>query len=224
MEQKALERQALQVQWKTEKRLLTLEKVPVLELSLSYPQISGGSRGGERISRYYEKLAQAWRSRWSRESYWHSCLELAACREAGRAFRPWQARLEGEVRFQDEKLLSIRMDAWEVRGNRRPLQVRTGDNWALPEGYPLPRSALLPRGWKRRELIAHLREQGEARRMSGDCFLDRDFARKLPRALSLARCCRTQEGLEFYIPQCALAPAAEGAVTFSLALEERPSP
>ena len=59
---------ALSVDWPEEKRLLTLEKVPVLELSLSYPRLSGGGRGGERISRYYAKLAQAWKSRWGRET------------------------------------------------------------------------------------------------------------------------------------------------------------
>ena len=59
-------------------------------------------------------------------------------------------------------------------------------------------------------------DQGEARRAAGDCFLDRDFAQKLPRALSPRRCCRTEEGWEFYLPQCALAPAVEGVVTLSL--------
>ena len=53
-----------QVQWKEEKRVLTLEKIPVLELDLSFPQLTGGGRGGERISRYYQRLAGAWRSRW----------------------------------------------------------------------------------------------------------------------------------------------------------------
>ena len=45
-----------QVQWKEEKRVLTLEKIPVLELELSVPQLTGGGRGGERISRYYQRL------------------------------------------------------------------------------------------------------------------------------------------------------------------------
>ena len=49
-----------QVQWKEEKRVLTLEKIPVLEMDLSVPQLTGGGRGGERISRYYQRLAGAW--------------------------------------------------------------------------------------------------------------------------------------------------------------------
>ena len=127
-----------QVQWKEEKRVLTLEKIPVLELDLSFPQLAGGGRGGERISSYYQRLAGAWRSRWGRETYWNACLDLVRCREASRPFRPWAAKLSGEVLFQDEGTLSIRMDAREVRGDGRPLQVRTGDLWKLPEGVPLP--------------------------------------------------------------------------------------
>lgn len=60
---------------------------------------------------------------------------------------------------------------------------------------------------------------GEVRRAAGDCFLDPDFGTKLRRALSPHRCCRTPEDLEFYIPQCALAPAAEGVVTLTFPLK-----
>ena len=215
MKDKTPERPALQVQWKTEKKLLTLEKIPVLELTLSYPQTLGGGAGGARINRYYQKLAQAWRSRWGRETYCWACIDLVRCREAGRRFHAWQACLEGEVRFQDADGLSIRMDAREIRGDGRPLQVSTGDNWTLPDGVPLPSGRCLPRK-RRNRLVKELQAQGEARRAAGDCFLDRDFAQRLPRTLSPHRCCRTAEGWEFYIPQCVLAPAVEGVVTFSL--------
>lgn len=212
MEKRSPERPALQIQWKTEQRVLTLERVPVLELTLSYPQAAGGGRGGARISRYYQKLAQVWQDRWGRETYWWACIDRV---QKGARFAPWTARLEGSVRFQNEDLLSIRMDAWETRGDGRPLQVSAGDNWQLPDGVPLPAGSCLPRRGRNR-LIQALLAQGEARRAAGDCFLDRDFAQKLPRALSPRRCCRTEDGWEFYLPQCALAPAVEGVVTLSL--------
>ena len=59
MTKKKSERPLPRVQWNQEKRVFTLEKVPVLELSLSWPQVTDGSRGGERISRYYRRLAGA---------------------------------------------------------------------------------------------------------------------------------------------------------------------
>lgn len=211
-----------QVQWKEVKRVLTLEKRPVLEMNLSWPQIVGGGRGGERISRYYFRLAQAWQTRWGRETYWQACLDFAQAQEQSRLFHPWTAQLSGAVLFQDGETLSLRMDAWEIHGDGKPIQVRTGDIWKLPEGVPLPVGSYFPgrRRW-RHHLIPMLQEQGERRREAGDCFLDADFSKKLHWVISPGRCSRTAEGLEFYAPQGVLAPAAEGVVTFTFSWESR---
>ena len=209
------------VLWQEERRTLSLQGEPVLDYTLSRPRIQAGGQGGRRVDRYYQRLAEVWRRRWDRALYWQSCLDLARCRDLARPFQPWQARLEGRVLFQDQESLSIRLDAEELHGDGRPLQVRMGDLWSLPEGVPLPVAHCFPgarRWW--RHLTRKLREHGEVRRAAGDCFLDPDFGPRLRQFLSPHRCCRTPEGLEFYIPQCALAPAAEGVVTFSLPLNE----
>ena len=210
------------VDWQEERQTLSLQGEPVLEYALVRPQIRDGGRGGRRLDRYYQHLAEVWRRRWSRALYWHACLDLARCREQSHPFHPWQAHLEGRVLFQDQDSLSIRLDAEEVHGDGRPLRVRMGDVWSLPEGVPLPAGACFPgdrRWWL--HLTRKLREQGEVRRAAGDCFLDPDFGPRLRQFLSPHRYCRTPEGLEFYVPQCALAPAAEGVVAFSLPLERK---
>ena len=186
------------VLWQEERQTLSLQGEPVLEYALVRPQIRDGGRGGRRLDRYYQHLAEVWRRRWSRALYWHACLDLARCREQSRPFHPWQAHLEGRVLFQDQDSLSIRLDAEEVHG----------------DGFPGDR-----RWWL--HLTRKLREQGEVRRAAGDCFLDPDFGPRLRQFLSPHRYCRTPEGLEFYVPQCALAPAAEGVVAFSLPLERK---
>ena len=212
-----------QVQWKEEKRVLTLEKIPVLELDLSFPQLTGGGRGGERSAattsgwRGPGGAAGAGRPTGTPVWIWR------ACREVSRPFRPWAARLSGEVLFQDEGTLSIRMDAREVRGDGRSLQVRTGDLWKLPEGGPSAGAELFSGG---PAVVAPPDPQapgaGGGQAAAGDCFLDPDFGGRLRRWLSPYRCCRTPEGLEFYVPQCTLAPSAEGVVTFSLPLSPEP--
>ena len=210
------------VLWQEERQTLSLQGEPVLEYALVRPQIRDGGRGGRRLDRYYQHLAEVWRRRWSRALYWHACLDLARCREQSHPVHPWQAHLEGRVLFQDQDSLSIRLDAEEVHGDGRPLRVRMGDVWSLPEGVPLPAGACFPgdrRWWL--HLTRKLREQGEVRRAAGDCFLDPDFGPRLRQFLSPHRYCRTPEGLEFYVPQCALAPAAEGVVAFSLPLERK---
>ena len=210
---------AWEVRWKREHSTLKLQGEPVVEMELSWPQIVQSGAGSRRINRYYEHLTRQWRERWGRTIYWQACLELARCQREGESFSPWEVFLEGQVLFQDGGTLSIRMDAREIRGTGRPLRVCSGDIWMIPEGVPLPVRTYFPgdrRWW--RHLVVKLREQGEARRSVGDCFLDLDFAQKLEQALSPHRCCRIPEGLEFYIPQCALAPAAEGIVTLTAPL------
>lgn len=202
------------VNWKSEKRIRKLRGEPVLQVALSWPEIQRGGSGGRRVSRYYRQVVQTWEKRWERTLYCRACLDLAACRESGRPFHPWSARLEGQVTFQDEKILSVVMDAWEDWGDGRPLQVRTADLWTVPDGRPLSKGRCWPGRRERRELFAALAEQGEERRKRGDCFLDPDFAKKLPRALSWRRCARTEEGLEYYIPQGVLAVPVEGVVSF----------
>ena len=132
------------VLWQEERQTLSLQGEPVLEYALVRPQIRDGGRGGRRLDRYYQHLAEVWRRRWSRALYWHACLDLARCREQSRPFHPWQAHLEGRVLFQDQDSLSIRLDAEEVHGDGRPLRVRMGDVWSLPEGVPLPAGACFP--------------------------------------------------------------------------------
>lgn len=210
---------AWEVRWKREHTVLKLQGEPVVEMELSWPQIIQSGAGSRRVNRYYEHLANEWRERWRKKIYWQACLELVRCRNEGECFSPWQTFLEGQVVFQSEDTLSIRMDAREIWGNGRPLRVCSGDIWMVPEGVPLPVRTYFPgdrRWW--RNLVIKLKEQGEARRSGGDCFLDVDFKNKLEQALSPHRCCRTQEGLEFYIPQCTLAPAAEGILTLTAPL------
>ena len=65
------------VLWQEERQTLSLQGEPVLEYALVRPQIRDGGRGGRRLDRYYQHLAEVWRRRWSRALYWHACLDLA---------------------------------------------------------------------------------------------------------------------------------------------------
>lgn len=210
--------QTWQVVWKKDEKELKLRGEPVLHMELTWPQVEKGGSGGRRVSRYYRQVVRAWRERWEKTLYCRACLDVAACREAGRTFRTWSARLEGRVTFQDGEILSVVMDAWEDWGDGRPLQVRTADLWTLPDGRPLSRGRCWPGRRERRVLFASLAEQGEQRRKGGDCFLDGDFAKKLPRALSWRRCARRPEGLEYYAPQGTVALPVEGVVAFQAPL------
>lgn len=207
----------MQVNWRQEEKTLTLEGEPVLEYSLSWPEIAGAGLGGWWISRYYDRLARQWRRRWEREVYWSACLELSGLRERSRPFTPWQGALTGEVALWKDGLLSLRFQGWEVRGDGRPARVRWGDVWQVREGAPCPLRTLKKgeKNWKKR-LWKELVRQGEERRRAGDCFLDGDWAEKARRFHPLRDYCLTEEGIEVSLPQCAASPAAEGCPVFLL--------
>ena len=215
------EQKAVQVVWRSEERTLTLEGEPVLRYALSWPQVEGAGLGGRWISRCYARLAGHWRRRWEREVYWAACLELAARREESKPFTPWTGELSGETVLLRDGVLSLRFFGSEVRGDGRPARVRWGDVWNLREGAPKPLKSLFSgeKGWKKRLWQSAVR-QGEERRQAGDCFLDGDCARKAKKTCPLRGWCLTEEGVEFSLPQCAAAPAAEGCPVFTLPLEK----
>ncbi len=216
------ERGEPRVIWEEERRTLTLQGEPVLEFSLSWPQVEGAGLGGRWISRYYARLAGSWRRRWEREVYWMACLELAQRRAASRPFTPWTGELRGETALLDKGTLSLRFWGSEVRGTGRPARVRWGDVWNLREGAPKPLKELYngARGWKRR-LWRSIAKQGEARRQAGDLILDGDWVKKARAARPLKDYCLTEQGVEVALPQCAAAPAAEGCPVFTVPLAEQ---
>lgn len=209
------------VVWTEEERTLTLEGEPVLKFSLSCPRVEDGGLGGRWINRYYARLSRSWRRRWEREVYWLACLDLAAHREAARPFTPWTGELRGETALLRDGTLSLRFFGSEVRGDGRPARVRWGDVWNLREGAPKPLKELYPgKKGRKKQLWRDVLRQGEERRQAGDCFLDPDWAKKAKKNHLLRGWCLTEGGVEFSLPQCAAAPAAEGCPVFTLPLEE----
>ena len=208
----------IRVDWRQERRVLTLEGETVLEYTLAWPQIEGAGLGGRWIGRYYARLAKSWRRRWEREVYWQACLELANRRAAAKPFIPWSGELSGETVLFQDGLLSLRFFGAERRGDGRTARVRWGDVWTVREGAPKTLHALFAgeKGWRGR-LWQSLLRQGEERRQAGECFLDRDWSRKVQAAHPFQGWCLTEEGVEVSLPQCAAAPAAEGCPAFTLA-------
>lgn len=210
-----------EVVWHEERRTLTLEEEPVLEYTLSWPEVVGAGLGGRWISRYYAYMAKTWRLRWQREVYWKACLELARRRAASRPFTPWSGKLTGEVALLEHGVLSLRLEGEEIRGDGKPCRVRWGDVWNVREGAPRPLREFLgkKRGWKKR-LLAQIIQQGGERKAAGDCFLDQGWEQRVRRLLPAQEFCLTPDGLEFAFPQGAISPAAEGNPVFCIPLSE----
>lgn len=210
--------QSKNITWKETSRTLTLTGEPVLELALSWPVVE--NKQMKRISRYYERLSCRWKEHWEREGYWQACSDLAQQREQSRPFRVWRAALSGQVMLDRDGYLSIAMMAREVRGDGRALEYRWGDTWRWEDGGSVTLKELFcyRRKWKKqleRELFQAAREC----RSQGVC-LDEPKAGAVRRWLREGNFVLGDEKIIFYVPQCTIAPAVEGAVALSAALPE----
>lgn len=210
-----------EVVWLEMGETLTLEGEPVLEYSISWPEVRGAGLGGKWISRYYRRLAECWKVRWRTRVYWLACLSLARCREESRPFVPWKGELQGKVTFLRDGLLSLKLEGEEIREPGRPCRVCWGDSWKVREGAPCLPGELpgLGKGWKKRARKAIV-EQGRAGQSRGEFFPDEDWEEKLRRRLPIQGLYMTQEGVELALPQSVLASGAEGTPTFLICPKE----
>lgn len=204
------------IAWVQEQKTLTLTGEPVLELSLTRPVFSGEGPLIAPAERYYARVARRWAEHWSRERYIDACMELVLLREKSKNFIPWQCGLSGEITLNDGEYLSIRMEARERRGDNRVLCYRWGDVWRWADGAVVTLGELFSgrRHW-RRSIHRQLLQAAERKTEEGTVFLPK-WRRGLCRWCDFRRFALTGEAIELYCPQCTVAPAAEGALTFHL--------
>lgn len=205
------------ITWIEKRQTLSAEETPVLNYEIKLPQLTGKTAAVSRIDRCYEKTARVWEQRWKERVF--PLAEQAYRGNDGtrRPFSAWHTWVRGEIAQMDAEFLSVRVEAGEVRDSGKPCLMRWGEIWDLRSGTPCPAGNFFSERWKwKRGVLAQVLEQGKARRIAGDCFLDRDWEGKIGKMLLWREPCLTQQGMEFYLPQCALTPAAEGVPVFSV--------
>ncbi len=213
-----------EIRWQEEQKELTLTGEPVLTLTLSRPQLRGPGPLPRAANRYYEHLSQHWLRHWSRETYLSACCTLALQRERSKPFTPWSAALSGQVTLLDEQYLSLSLTVREDQGEGPPLEYRWGDVWSWRTGAPVPLGDFFPnvRNWRgglRQALTQAVPEQ-----VGADPLPSPALRSALRRWFPSRRFALTQEGMEFYFPQCTLAPAEQGAPAVLLPQSALPHP
>lgn len=213
---------AEKVTWNEKNRTLSMDEEPILVYELRCPKLEGKTGRTRRIDRYYRKMETIWEKRWQGQLYARACAELNARRAASRQFDPWRCRLTGEVTLEDGMQLALRMEVQEIYGDGKPCLLRWGEIWDLENGAPVTVRALWGRkeNW-RREVHRQIREQINRRQASGECFFDRGWEEELPKLLRRIEPGSTEQGLEIYLPQGAIAPSVEGVPTFTVCRREK---
>lgn len=199
-------------------QLLRCEGEPVLAVSLCRPKLPEERAALRRVERYYRRLAQVWKKRWTSALYALACEAARSARESSRPVEVWRAELHFTVTYQDEALLSLLLQIREQRCGGAVIELRQGDTWDLTTGAPRTLASFFPsaRGVKRR-LLAAAGEQIQERLAGGESEYYEDWPRLLRRRFSPERFYLTAaDCLTFFYPPSVLSPPLEGFPTFSL--------
>lgn len=194
------------------------EGTPVLTLSLRWPKLPDDRASFRRISRYYQQAADVWRKRWQTVLYPRACEAVSAAWERSRPFRPWEARGDYSVTYDQNGLLSLRLESYEYTGGAHGVTVLCGDVWDIASGTPRPLYSFFPSARRpKRFLLAEAAKQIETRVASGESLYYSDWARRLAADFSPERFYLTPDGkISFFYPLYTLAPYAEGIPTFTV--------
>ena len=196
----------------------TVEGIPVLTASVTLPRPEPLSdKVSRRIHRYYQLQCRAYLRYCERWLLPQAEAEYRAALAASAPLPCFRAELGYRVTYNEGGLWSLYTQSREVTLPGQALVTRRGDTWDLAAGYPVPLSGFFPprSPWKRRLLdlaAAEIQRQEKA----GVARYHDAWRRELRRHFNAQNFYLTTEGLSFFFPMYAIAPAAEGIPAFTL--------
>lgn len=208
-----------QIKFSSYKQSNRLQEQVVLEKVWVVPSVKGTGFPVHKWNDYYQKVMHQWQKRWDRELYWRSGIAFATSMEQGRAFLPWKAELTQTVTYQSETVLSLVTEVREQWGKTQCRLIKYGDVWHLSSGIPaLPWEFLNEKNGKK-HLKQKLYQQFQEMRQREDSHLPELTQKQFCKLCHIDQFARTEQGLEFYIPQRTLIQGQEGMLTFFIPLD-----
>ena len=197
----------------------TVEGIPVLTAAVELPQPQGADAVSRRIRRYYQAQCKAFLRYCERWLFPQAEAEYRAALAASAPLPCFRAELGYRVTYNSGGLWSLYTQSREVTGHT--LLTRRGDTWDLTVGYPVPLSAFFPaRSPWRRQLLELAAEDIQRQERAGIARYDPEWRKKL-RRFNSRNYYLTEEGLTYFFPMYAIAPAAEAIPAFTLPYGQR---
>ena len=196
----------------------TEDGIPVLTASCSLPQpVKPQGAAARRVRRYYQlqrrcffRYCETWLLPQARAEY-HAALA------ASRPLLCFRAVLGYRVSWNQDGLWSLYTHPRETCPGSPPLLGRRGDTWDLAAGYPVPLKAFFPgvRSWKG-TLLAFAAGEIARQEAAGVARYHDHWRQALRRHFNPQNYYLTEDGLAFFYPMYAIAPAVEGTPVFTL--------
>ena len=195
-------------------RVWDVEGVPVLRARAVLPCPSDGRRW-RRIAAFYRLQSQMFFRRCQGELRRCAEREYRIALEHSAPLPCFAASLEFRETYRAGRLWSLYTELREDTVPGPPWRVRWGDTWDLRSGYPAGLSDFFPPRvrWKR-ELLSVAAAEIERQEKRGLSRYHPDWRKRLRRYFNPRNYYLTPEGLAFFFPMYALAPALEGIPCF----------
>ena len=195
-----------------------VEGIPVLSASVSLPQpVPAADKVSRRIRRYYQAQCRAFLRYCEKTLLPQAAAEYRAALAASAPLPHFRAELSYRVTYNGGGLWSLYTQSREVTLPGRTLLSRWGDTWDLAAGYPVPLKAFFPgvRSWKG-TLLAFAAGEIARQEAAGVARYHDHWRQALRRHFNPQNYYLTEDGLAFFYPMYAIAPAVEGTPVFTL--------
>lgn len=205
----------------TQTQVLTHQDTPLIYLTIALPQSDQRNALARRFNRYYQAQRRGY-AHYVR----HQLLPLAIglwqqAQDQGVLFTPFTATLYHHITYQDGQYLSLYT---QTKDNLPPTTLqRRGDTWDMHGGFLVPIHTFLPQKHRYKAHLATLAlAQIQALETQGVAQFHPNIGKSLlKRRLNPHHYYLTPQGLCFFYPMYAIAPAVEQIPTFLCPLEDR---
>ncbi len=133
---------------------LTEGMAPMVNVHITYPEVSGGTaRGMRRINRFYRSAAQSCLSYAKRTLLPAAVNDYKYRMENGFPFFPYEAVYTYTVTWNEGRCLSLFTELYEYTGGAHGYTTRYGDTWRTSSGWPMEMARFFPKGTHYRKLL-----------------------------------------------------------------------
>lgn len=213
-----MKRSHLETKEHTVQRVWTVEDIPVLQASVSLPEPQlVKDAAARRIRRYYQLQGRFFLRYCETQLYPYAVNEYYTALSVSGALPAFQARMTYQITWNSGGVWSLYTQLREITLPGQTHLRRWGDTWDLRSGYLLPLPTFFPprHPWKK-QLLRLASEEIARQEAAGTARYHEHWRRALRRHFNARNYYLTEEGLVFFYPMYAIAPAEERIPAFCL--------
>lgn len=203
---------------KLEKRF-EKDGIPVLLVSVSYPEFKLGQKSAERrINRYYARIAFSYFRFASRDLLKAANTEYAYCTESGHSFMAFEAEMSYRVTEDSDEILSLYIDLQEKAFSSHPLHLRFGDTWEKASGFQLELGNFCGFTRLKKRVLSQVSEKARRQDASGQSIYYDSYLKLIARYFSKRNFYIENGRTAVFFQPLTIAPRAEGVPVFLVSI------